>query len=194
VASAQITLMPFTPGSALFRDAVHVFTQTWNRDHFNAMNFMRKQATYANFHGITAHVDGKVAGMGFGTCSEPGQWWHDLVAAQVGADHPALQHAWVLTELAVIPAFRGQGIGGRIHDTLLAEHGFPRALLSTNHDNPVARRMYEERGWSYLHPGFAFTPGDRPFAVMRRELEPAEQLAPRAPASQDSGIVDGVNG
>lgn len=193
MASAQITLMPFTPESALFHDAVNAFTQTWNRDHFDAMNFMRKQATYSNFYGLTAHVDGEVAGMGFSTRSEPGQWWHDLVAAQVGSEHPALQHAWVLTELAVIPAFRGQGIGGRIHDMLLAEQGFPRVLLSTNHDNPVARRMYEERGWTYLHPGFAFTPGDRPFVVMHQELEPAEQPSPRAPVSKDFGIVDCAN-
>ncbi|MGH2503133.1 MAG: hypothetical protein ACRDID_11515 [Ktedonobacterales bacterium] len=41
------------------------------------------------------------------------------------------------------------------------------------------KRYYERHGWSELHLGFVFKPGDQPFVVMRRELEESRAGARR---------------
>ncbi len=162
-------IIAFTASSPLLDGAVRVYTQTWGREWEASHAFIAQYAGYAGFRGFVAMRDDGAVGMGFGARSEMDQWWHEKVAAQVGADHPALQNAWVLVELAVLPAFREQGIGGMLHDTLLTAQPCPRTLLSTETTNTRARAMYEGRGWRYLHPGFVFNDGQPPFAVMHRE-------------------------
>jgi ribosomal protein S18 acetylase RimI-like enzyme len=168
----QPGIVPFTPGSQLGEAATQVFARTWGRTFHDSLEFITRQSRYPDFHGLVALVGGEVVGMVFGTRSEPGQWWHDRVAAHVGAENPALHDAWVLTELAVLSPWRGRGIGGRLHDAVLVNQPYPRALLSTEVSNTRARRMYERRDWRYLHPGFAFNPGGEAFVVMAKELRP----------------------
>jgi ribosomal protein S18 acetylase RimI-like enzyme len=59
-------------------------------------------------------------------------------------------------ELGVSPAYRRQGLGRRLHDTLLAGIG-QRCLLSTEDDpQDPAVRLYLSCGWSkvgVLRPG-----------------------------------------
>ena len=151
---------------------MRVYTETWEREWETSHAFVSRYAGYPDFRGFVAIGDSTVIGMGFGARSEPGQWWHDRVAAQVGTDHPALHDAWALVELAVLPGYRGRGIGGALHDALLAAQPCPRTLLSTEVTNTRARAMYERRGWRYLHSGFAFSAGQPPFVVMHREEQP----------------------
>jgi ribosomal protein S18 acetylase RimI-like enzyme len=72
--------------------------------------------------------------------------------------------------LAVIADQRGRGIGGRLHDALLAAQPCPRVLLSTGVHNRRARAMYERRGWYYLHEGFD-PPGEAgSYVIMGKDL------------------------
>lgn len=168
--ATAIELAEFAPGSKYAEGAAQVFADTWHRSLEDAIAFLGLQADYPDYRGLVALADGRVVGMVFGTASESGQWWHDRVAARVGESHPALRDAWVLTELAVLEDWRGQGIGARLHDEVLAAQPHPRALLSTEISNMRARRMYERRGWRYIHPGFPFEPGRESFVVMAKEL------------------------
>ena len=161
---------PLLPGTSYFADAVRLYLDTWPGDELNVTNFFARYAALPDYHGLAALHDGKLVGFGFGARSLPGNWWHDRVAAHVGIDHPALQDVWTLVDLAVAPEYRGRGVGSALMEALLAAQPCPRALLSTEVDNAGARRLYERHGWTYLHPGFAFNPGDRQYAVMRREL------------------------
>jgi GNAT superfamily N-acetyltransferase len=164
------TLHPFGGSSPLLDGAVGVYVETWGREWDPSYAFFSRYVGYPDFRGFVAYAQGAMVGMGFGHRSLPGQWWHDAVAAHVGPDHPALQEAWVLVELAVLPAWQGHGIGGVLHDTLLEAQPLPRALLSTEVTNDRARQMYERRGWRYLHSGFPFAAGQPRFLVMHREV------------------------
>lgn len=168
----HIELRPLNGGTPEMEGAIRVFMNTWKRSRGEVVPFFRQHQSYPDYCGLVAVVNGDVAGMAFGTRSEPGQWWHDKVAAHVGYDHPALQDAWVLTEFAVAAPYRDHGVGSLIHDALLEMQPCPRVLLSTGVDNSRARAFYEHRGWQYLHPGFVFYPGDRPFVIMHKELAP----------------------
>lgn len=158
------------PGTRYFADAVQLYVETWPDEPVNITDFFLRYARLPYYHGLAALHDGALVGFGFGTRSLPGNWWHDRVAAHVGIDHPALQEAWGLVDLAVAAAHRGRGIGTALMETLLSAQPCPRALLSTEIENTGAQRLYIRHGWRVLHPGFAFNPGDKVYVVMRREL------------------------
>ena len=147
----RLRLCPYTAASPLLDAALDVYRRVWpDRDSLVARETFTRYGGYRDFHGLVALLDGEPVGVGYGARSYPGIPWHDRVAPVLGAGHPALQDAWRLVELAVVEAYRGIGIGGRLHDRLLAAQPCPRALLSTGVSNTRARRMYERRGWDYV--------------------------------------------
>src|SRR5690349_1257608 len=164
-------LEPFDAASPYLDEVARIYLEAFGSDEDAIRAFIARYAnTLPDWRGYVALIGMHVAGMGFGTRSLPGQWWHDRVATEIGADHPALQDAWVLVDLAVRTAYRNRGIGGMLLETLLTNQPCPRALLSTEVADAGARRLYERNGWRYLHPGFVFTPGQQPFVVMGREI------------------------
>lgn len=164
----KIDLLPLTPEAPLMREAARVYAAVWGRNWQDSMSFFRKYAHYPHFYGYVAQHERSIVGMGFGTQSLPGQWWHDKVTAHLGAGHPALQDAWVLTELAVLDAFRNSHIGSAIHNQLLREQPLPNALLSTQVNNSGAQRFYTRHGWRIIHEGFAFGRGREHYVIMHR--------------------------
>lgn len=94
---------------------------------------------------------GSVVGFAWGSLGDRGQYWSDLVAA----DMPEVAREWIgghfeVVELGVVPQARGLGLGARVFDTLL-DGISGRALLET-HDDPTspAMRLYTSRGWQPL--------------------------------------------
>ena len=91
-------------------------------------------------------------GFGYVYRGERGQFWTDWVRERVPA---AVSEQWLgghleLVELAVLPDAQGAGIGGALHDAVLAGSAEPRALLSARRDAPAAWGLYTRRGWSEL--------------------------------------------
>jgi ribosomal protein S18 acetylase RimI-like enzyme len=165
-----LEIIPYHYRSPLLQEAVRIYVHVWQRDAEDSLVFFREYAQLAHFYGFVARLNGKVVGMAFGTASQAGQWWHDKVAAQIGVHHAALQNAWVLTELAVLPAYRNYTIGTRLHDQLLQTQPFPNVLLSTQVSNTGAQRFYERHGWHILHPGFMFNRGNEAYTIMHKLL------------------------
>jgi len=116
---------------------------------------------------------GRLVGFVYGYTGGPGQWWYDKVA---GALDGARRAEWLelahfeLTELAVERARQGQGIGSRLHDSVLEGLPHERALLSALADNARVIRFYERRGWRVLLPELRFEPGRPLFAILGKEL------------------------
>ena len=167
----MIRLLPYTQQSPLLNEALRIYAHVWpDRDPDAAREGFTRYAGYADFHGFVALNGDEPAGVGYGARSVPGIPWHDLVAPRLGVEHPALQDAFRIVELAVVEAHQGHGIGGQLHDALLAAQPCPRALISTNVTNQRARAMYERRGWRYLHESFAVPDDPNRYVIMAREL------------------------
>ncbi|WP_433002159.1 GNAT family N-acetyltransferase [Kribbella sp. CA-294648] len=131
--------------------------ELWRADLFD------RHAARAGYRLLTA-VDGSrpagttLAGFGWGYTGQRGQFWSDLVCNSLPK---AITDEWVgghfeVVELAVLPEYRGQGVGRALHDKLL-ESVTGRCLLSTSDDpGDPAVRLYLSSGWrklGVLRPG-----------------------------------------
>jgi ribosomal protein S18 acetylase RimI-like enzyme len=91
-------------------------------------------------------------GFCWGYVGQRGQFWPDRVLDHLGkiAEHWAGNHV-EFVELAVSRAARRRGVGGRLHDALVAALPNRHALLGTssNPDDPAVR-LYRSRGWARL--------------------------------------------
>lgn len=172
-----VELLPLTADAPYFNQAVAVYSEYVT---FGTMashrTFFSEHTQRRDYHGLAACCDGQIVGLAFGSRSQRGEWWHDKVAHRVGAKHPALQSAWVLTQLNVLAAYRNQGVGARLHDAILAQQPYHKLLLSTPVANAGAQRFYRRRGWHVLHSGFVFSNGDEPYAIFHKTLEPTQPL------------------
>jgi ribosomal protein S18 acetylase RimI-like enzyme len=125
-----------------------VFGDFDSYDHWRT-DLYERHAVRDGYRLVTA-VDGStVAGFGWGYTGQRGQYWSDLVCDALPA---VITDEWVgghfeLVELAVLPAYRGAGIGRALHDKLL-ESVTSRCLLGTSDDETdPAVRLYLSAGW-----------------------------------------------
>jgi ribosomal protein S18 acetylase RimI-like enzyme len=114
------------------------------------------------FRCVVARENERTVGFAYGYTGRRGQWWTDYVAERVPQE---LADEWLdghfeFVELAVDPGCQGCGLGGALHDALLAGAPHARALLSTWRDELPARRLYLTRGWT----------------VLQEELDPSSSL------------------
>jgi len=168
----MIELMPYSPQSSLLDDALRVYARVWpQRDPDVARETFTRYTGYLDFCGFVALVDDLPVGVGYGAKSYPGVPWHDLVAPRLGEDHPAFR----IVELAVVKEYQGKGIGGKLHDRLLATQTCSRALVSTGVTNQRARAIYERRGWQYLHAAFDAPDETQLYVIMGKELGTGNQ-------------------
>lgn len=131
---------------------------------------------YPGFAGLGAFLEGRLAGFVYGFTGAAGQWWFERVRVLMP---PEMAREWLgrhfeFTELAVDPAHWGRGLGGRLHDEILAGRHEPRALLTVNADNARARGFYERRGWRPLLRDVRLVEAGPLLWVMGRELGPRE--------------------
>jgi ribosomal protein S18 acetylase RimI-like enzyme len=143
---------------------------------------MDRHAASPGFRGLTADVDGRLAGFTYGFHGESGQWWHDMVAAALatrsGAGMSAAEYAgndtpgaWLddsfeVAELHVLPAWQGKGIGRSLLLSLASGRPERTAVLSTADAPTRARRLYRGLGFTDLLTDFRFSGSEPPYAVM----------------------------
>lgn len=171
-----LQFIPLTEQSAYLDAAVAVYNEYLPGDLPRQEQFFRSHMRRPGYVGLVAKVvsarqkNDEIVGVAFGSYSLVGQWWHERVAAHVGHDHPALQDAWVLTQLNVLQAHRNKGIGQQLHDAILKKQVRPHVLLSTQVANTDAQRFYKRNGWRVLHEGFRFSPNDEPYKILAKTL------------------------
>ena len=136
-----------------------------------------QQAGNPDFRLCVAVEGADAVGFAYGYSSVPGGWWRQSVAASLGG------HAWnrwlddcfEFAELAVVPEFQSQGIGGRLHDTLLAGLQQSTSLLSTQKANLSALSFYKARGWIVLNDWMMFSNRTEPYVIMGLDLAERER-------------------
>ncbi|MDQ1744319.1 MAG: hypothetical protein QOE23_2658 [Pseudonocardiales bacterium] len=116
-------------------------------------------------------ADGTMLGFGYGYTSLPGQWWHDLVLRAIAGDtQDWLGSAFELSELHVLPAAQGAGLGERLLRSLADGLPHRTMVLSTPEGENRAWRLYRRMGFYDLARNHLF-PGDhRPFGVLGARL------------------------
>ncbi len=116
---------------------------------------------------------GQLVGFSYGYQGRPGQWWHDFVSRLLSPEGQAewLGNCFQFVELAVLPAYQGQDIGGRLHDALLAGVPYRTAVLSTYAGENRAMRLYQKRGWKRLANDLTLPGSTVPMVVLGLALE-----------------------
>ncbi|SDT80693.1 hypothetical protein SAMN05216371_6410 [Streptomyces sp. TLI_053] len=95
------------------------------------------------------------------------EWWRGLLAP---APDPAVTFG--LSELMVRPAWRGQGLAGRLHDALLEDRPEDLVCLLTESGQPRVRARSEAWGYRPVGPTRPVA-GSPAYTVMLRRLRPA---------------------
>ena len=163
---------------------------------------MDRHSASPGFHGLTALVDGRLAGFTYGFHGENGQWWHDMVAAALATRSAAggsaaeygdgkapqewLDDSFEVAELHVLPSWQGQGVGRSLLLSLAAGRPERTAVLSTADAPTRARRLYRGLGFTDLLTDFRFSGSEPPYAVMGAALPLAAGTAPPRSASPSS--------
>jgi ribosomal protein S18 acetylase RimI-like enzyme len=120
---------------------------------------------------VAEDADGKLLGFGYGYTTVPGQWWHDLVRRAISPDDQGwLSNAFELSEMHVLPASQGAGIGRRILEALNSDIPHDAMVLSTPDNDTRAFRLYRRMGFVDLARNYLFPGDSRPFAVLGARL------------------------
>lgn len=121
-------------------------------------------------------ADGTLLGIGYGYLGAAGQWWHEQVRRGLVRHSTSstvdfwLRDYFELTELHVLPAAQGRGIGDRVLRALLGGVTAGKVLLSTPEGPTRAWKLYRRLGFGDLLRDYQFTGDPRPFAVLGRTL------------------------
>ena len=126
------------------------------------------------FFAATAPENGRLLGFIYGYSGEPGQWFHDLLRATLPPAQVArwLTDSFEVVEFGVRPETQGRGLGGRLHDTLLASVTNRTAILTTRRGNTAARQLYLRRGWREICAEYHFPNNAQPYTILGRDLAP----------------------
>lgn len=97
----------------------------------------------------------EIVGFAYGYVGGDNEPWHERIADAMTEEQ---RQRWLapgefeFVELGVHPGHRRRGIGGRLHDEVLAHAARPTAVLATEIENKRATRFYERCGWETIIP------------------------------------------
>jgi ribosomal protein S18 acetylase RimI-like enzyme len=122
--------------------------------------------------GAVSTATGALAGFIYGMPNDRAQWWSTVVEPylrRAGYDG-WLDDSFTITELHVLPAYQGRGIGTRLITTLTDAADEPRSILSAIDIESPARRLYRRLGYQDLARRVHFPSAPSPYAVMGADL------------------------
>jgi ribosomal protein S18 acetylase RimI-like enzyme len=133
--------------------------------------------TYPGFVAAGAYLtkrwgEPRLVGFGYGYHGAPGQWWHDIVAKELGRDGTDrwLRDSFELAELHVLPDHQGNGMGTQLLTTVLSRADAAHAVLSTPDTESRARNLYRSFGFLDLAEDFRFPGSAEAYAIMGIDL------------------------
>ncbi len=142
----------------------------WSESHFDRI---KRHTGYKGFRGYVSVADGEVIGYAYGYTSLSGQYYHELLNDHLSSDgsNDWLSNCFEFVELAVHPSYRKHGIGARLHDQLLNDLPFERAVLTTQSNNWPAISLYRSKGWIIVSDSFLpYDDPEQPFIIFGKTL------------------------
>jgi GNAT superfamily N-acetyltransferase len=141
------------------------------------INFAGRLSYHAHQPGfccVVARPPGAAAvGYAYGFDGQAGSWFYNVAAQQFTPTQKEayLSNYFEFAELALLPAWRGQGAGGRLHDALLAGARQRTACLSTLEIETNALHLYHKRGWETLAGGIELPTMHLRYQIMGKTLK-----------------------
>ncbi|MEC3997502.1 GNAT family N-acetyltransferase [Actinacidiphila sp. DG2A-62] len=129
--------------------------------------------------------DDRLVGFVYGQPNDRGHWWSSVVQPYLRREgnDDWLDDSFVITELHVLPAYQGRGIGRSLITAITDHAEQPRSILSAIDGDSPARRLYHTLGYRDLARPVHFPSAARPYAVMGAPLP-----LPRPPAAADKTV------
>ncbi|WP_242634550.1 GNAT family N-acetyltransferase [Bacillus timonensis] len=147
-----------------------LYRRVWNQ---SIKERLEKHMKYDGFRGyIMKSDDDEIIGFSYGYISRSGQYYHDLLANELG---PIKYEKWLedcfeFVELAVHPNHRNQGYGTILIHELLKEVTNKTTVLTTQVNNSSARNLYQRLGWLVVKEPFVPSKNDSPYVIMGKDL------------------------
>ncbi|MCZ4122529.1 GNAT family N-acetyltransferase [Streptomyces sp. H39-S7] len=128
--------------------------------------------------------DGRLVGFVYGMPNDRAHWWSTVVQPYMRhrGTEQWLDGSFVITELHVLPAFQGLGIGRQLITTITDTATEPRSILSAIDVESPARHLYRSLGYQDLARPVHFPSATSPYAVMGAPLPLLRPDRPRNPA------------
>ncbi|MEE4540916.1 GNAT family N-acetyltransferase [Streptomyces sp. V4-01] len=149
-----------------------------------------RHLSYPGARALGAHGDdGRLVGFVYGLPNDRSHWWSSVVQPYLrrqGTDG-WLDDSFVITELHVLPAYQGRGIGRRLITEITDGADEPRSILSAIDGDSPARRLYHTLGYQDLARPVHFPSATRPYAVMGAPLPLPRPPHPAGPADAGAG-------
>ena len=175
----------YDPIVAIYRDAFKAPPYSKGED--EVMEFARFFPQHVEQEGFRLVVaiearTGEPVGFAYGFRNAPGQGWYEVVASLMPPQTVAewLTGSFRLAEMAVASGAQGRGVGGLLHDQLLTDLPYRRAVLSTTAAKTNAFWLYHKRGWQVLIDTFDVPGLPRPYRIMGLDLKIVSWFAPAA--------------
>lgn len=114
----------------------------------------------------------RLVGFGYGMPNDRTHWWSGIIEPylrRVGRDD-WLDDAFAVTELHVLPAYQGRGLGRSLITRLTDGVAQPRSILSAVDEPSRARNLYHSLGYLDLVRCVRFPGSYVPYAVMGAPL------------------------
>ncbi|WLD94548.1 GNAT family N-acetyltransferase [Alkalihalobacillus sp. AL-G] len=133
---------------------VEIFLNVHNiGDRTSVEERFRRHSTYPGFRRSVAIDDeNKVLGFVYGYTSLPEQFYNGKLRAQMTYEQVEkwLSNCFEFVELAVDPYYHRNGLGSKLHDSILEKTTHKTSILTTGAEMAAAQALYKRKGWETI--------------------------------------------
>lgn len=132
----------------------------------------REHLSEPGFRAVLVREGEELVGFAYGYHDIPGQWWHDIVAEALPLDVGLrwLSRPFQVTEIHLLPARQGRGLGTALLRSLLAGVDRDTVVLSAYDEPTRALELYRRLGFTPLLTQFRFPGNVELYQVLARDL------------------------
>lgn len=99
---------------------------------------------------LTMSRDGAAVGLLYGFDYLPSTWWAKQIQPYLPKEKNTFHRVFELNELLIHPAFRRQGLGRELMESLLRDFTYQGIMLGVKEENTSAIRLYSSLGFEIL--------------------------------------------